>query len=244
MSARFALIVLLWLAGTLPGLAQNCSVSHELVSNFSPLQHVHEDVSKNRKLNVVVLSAAPSQVGAAAGLKSYPSFLEAALRERLKNTEVSVFAFSVPRKPIDDIVAALPGLLKERKPDLVVWQTGTVEAIRQMDPDVYGEKLMNGVEMILAAKADVILINQQYSPRTDYMFDGAPYTDNMRWVAQNKDISLFNRYEIMKYWAETGIFDLSGMRNDGLYEKLHRCLGGLLSDFIVRAASLPGSLEQ
>jgi hypothetical protein len=48
----------------------------------------------------------------------------------------------------------------------------------------------------------------------------------------------------MKYWAETGIFDLSAMRNDGVYEKLHRCLGGLLSDFIVRAGSLPGSLEQ
>ncbi len=244
MSIRCAAVALWLLAGLLPGAAENCSVSHELVATFAPLPHVHDDVVKNKKLNILVVSAAPTQVGAAAGLKSYPSFMETALKERLKNTEVSVFAFSVPRKPIDDVVAALPPLLKERKPDLVIWQTGTVEAIRAMDPDVYGEKLMAGVELIQAAKSDVILMNQQYSPRTDFMFDGAPYTDNMRYVAQARDIALFNRYEIMKYWAETGVFDLSGMRNDGLYEKLHKCLGGLLSDFIVRAGSLPGSLEQ
>ena len=96
---------------------------------------------------------------------------------------------------------------------------------------------------IKSAKADIILMNQQYSPRTDFMFDGAAYTDNIRWVSQVRDVSLFNRYEIMKYWAETGVFDLSAMRNDGVYEKLHRCLGGLLSDFIIRAGALPVSRE-
>jgi len=170
-------------AGIAPGFAQNCPVSHELVATFAPLPRVHADVTKNRKLNILVVSAAPTQTGAAAGLKSYPYFLELALKARLKKTDVTVFAHSIPRKPIDDMVAALPQLLTEQKPDLVIWQTGTVEAIRAMDPDVYGDKLLAGVELILAAKSDVILMNQQYSPRTDYMFDGAPYTDNMRYVA-------------------------------------------------------------
>jgi hypothetical protein len=232
------------LIGIAPALAQNCPVSHELVATFAPLPHVHADVTKDKKLNILVVSAAPTQTGAAAGLKSYPYFLEMALKARFPKTDITVFAHSIPRKPVDDMVVALPQLLKERKPDLVIWQTGTVEAIRAMDPDVYGEKLLAGVDLILAAKADVILINQQYSPRTDFVFDGAPYTDNMRYVAQSKNIALFNRYAIMKYWAETGIFDLSAMRDSGLYEKVHRCLGGLLSDFIVRAASLSGSLEQ
>jgi hypothetical protein len=227
-----------------PALAQNCSVNHELVATFAPLPRVHADVTKNKKLNILVVSAAPTQTGAAAGLKSYPYFLEMALKARFPKTDVTVLAHSIPRKPVDDMVEALPQLLKERKPDLVIWQTGTVEAIRAMDPDVYGEKLLAGVDIILAAKADAILINQQYSPRTDFIFDGAPYTDNMRYVAQSKNIALFNRYAIMKYWAETGIFDLSAMRDSGLYEKIHRCLGGLLSDFIVRAASLSGSMEQ
>jgi hypothetical protein len=223
--------------------AQNCPVSHQLVETFTNLRNVHEAVVKDKKLQVLVLSSAPSQTGSASGLKSYPSFLETALKERLKNAEVYVFAYAVPRKPVDDVAKVLPKLLKEQKPDLVIWQTGTVEAMHGMDPDVYGEKLDAAVGEIKSAKADVILMNQQYSPRTDFMFDGVPYTDNIRWVSQVRDVSLFNRYDIMKYWAETGVFDLSVMKNNGVYEKLHRCLGGLLSDFIVRAASLPANLE-
>jgi hypothetical protein len=243
MTKRFAAVLMWSLIGVSIGAAQNCPISHELVETFTSLRNVHESVTKDKKLQVLVLSSAPSQTGSASGLKSYPSFLETALKERLKNTEVNVFAYSVPRKPINDVAKVLPNLLKEKKPDLVIWQTGTVEAMRGMDPDVYGEKLDAAVGEIRSAKADVILMNQQYSPRTDFMFDGVPYTDNIRWVSQVRDVSLFNRYEIMKYWAETGFFDLSVMRNDGVYEKLHRCLGGLLSDFIIRAASLPGSLE-
>jgi len=236
--------MLLWLgAGLAPALAQNCPVEPDLVETFTSFVNVHRAVTKDRKLDILVVSAAPSQTGAASGLKSYPSFLETALQERLKGVAVSVYAFALPRKPVEQVAAALPELLKERKPNLVIWQTGTVEAIRGIDPDVYGDQLLAGVGEIKAAKADVILINQQYSPRTDMLFDGTPYTNNMRWVSQVRDAALFNRYAIMRFWAENGVFDLSGMKSDGTYEKLHRCLGVLLSDFIIRGGSLPGRLE-
>ncbi|HWK01598.1 MAG TPA: hypothetical protein VNR41_12905 [Xanthobacteraceae bacterium] len=236
-----AAAIALLLAGIAPGHAQNCTVNPELVEAPSFLPRVNAAVTKEGKLAILVISAAPSQVGQASGLKSYPSFLETTLKEKLKETNVSVFAFAVPREPIGKVLKALPGALQEHKPDLVIWQTGTIEAIRAMDPDVFGDKLLEGVSLIKADKIDVILMNQQYSPRTDFMFDGTPYTDNMRWVAQSKDISLFNRYEIMKYWADNGVFDLNAMKSDGTYEKLHRCLGGLLADFVLRGASLPGS---
>ena len=236
-----AAAIALLLAGITPGHAQNCNVNPELVETLSSLTRVNAAVTKEGKLAILIVSAAPSQVGQASGLKSYPSFLETALKEKLKETTVSVFAVAVPREPIGKMLKALPDAIQEHKPDLVIWQTGTIEAIRSMDPDIFGDKLMEGVSLIKADKIDIILMNQQYSPRTDFMFDGSPYTDNMRWVAQSKDISLFNRYEIMKYWADHGVFDLNALRSDGTYEKLHKCLGGLLADFVLRGASLPGS---
>jgi hypothetical protein len=90
----------------------------------------------------------------------------------------------------------------------------------------------------------VVLVNQQYSPRTDFMFDGAPYTENMRWVSQTRDIPLFNRYEVMKHWGETGAFDLTALKNDGTYEKVHGCIGRLIADLVMRAASLSGTVER
>jgi hypothetical protein len=42
----------------------------------------------------------------------------------------------------------------------------------------------------------------------------------------------------MRYWNDSGAFDLTSLKNDGLYEKIHQCIGGLLADFVVRATSL------
>jgi len=221
-----------------------CDAPPALIESYARLPRVSLSVKRDKKLEILVVSAAPSQTGAASGLKNYPAFLEQDLKRRLKEIEVSVVAHAEPRKSIKEVSASFPKLLEEWKPNLVIWQTGTVEAMRGMDPDTYGELLKAGVETLLKANADVILVNQQYSPRTDFMFDGGPYTDNMRWVSQTKDIPLFNRYEIMKHWSETGVFDLTALRNDGTYEKLHRCLGGLLSDLVIRAASLPGNVER
>jgi hypothetical protein len=224
--------------------ADECDVPNSLVETFARLPRVGFSVKRDRKLEIVVLSAAPKLSGEASSLKSYPYYLESELRERLKGTDVHVFAQSEPRKTILEIARDLSRLLSERQPVLVIWQTGTVEAMRGIDPDGYGRALDSGVAALQKGGADVVLINQQYSPRTDFMFDGGPYTENMRWVSQTRDIPLFNRYEVMKYWGETGAFDLTALKNDGTYEKIHRCIGRLIADLVMRAASLSVTVER
>ena len=238
-----AALTLLLAAG--PGAAADiCDVPDNLVQTFARLPHVSSSVKRDHRLEVVVLSAAPTQAGEASTLKSYPFHLQNALRERLKGTDVHVFGQVEPRKTITDVAKALPRILSERKPVLVVWQSGTVEAMRGFDPEGYGRALNAGVAALQKAGADVILVNQQFSPRTDFMFDGGPYTENMRWVSQTRDIPLFNRYEVMKYWGEAGVFDLTALKNDGTYDKVHGCIGRLIADLVIRAASLSGTVER
>ena len=43
--------------------------------------------------------------------------------------------------------------------------------------------------------ADVILMNMQYSPRTETMISLSTYADNMRVVARDRDVPLFDRLE-------------------------------------------------
>ena len=239
-----AALTFVLLAAVPSAAADVCHVPDNLVQTFARLPRVGFSVKRDHKLEVVVLSAAPTQTGEASGLKSYPYYLERELRERLKGTDVHVFAQAEPRKTIIEVAKSLPRILSEREPVLVIWQTGTVEAMRGIDPDGYGRALDSGVAALQKAGADVILVNQQFSPRTDFMFDGGPYTENMRWVSQTRDIPLFNRYDVMKYWGETGAFDLTALKNDGTYEKVHRCIGRLIADLVMRAASLSGTVER
>jgi|ERR1700719_4286885 hypothetical protein len=242
LSATLTLVLLL-AAGSARA-ADSCDVPDNLVETFARLPRVGLSVKRDHKLEILVLSAAPKLSGEANSLKSYPYYLESELRERLKGTDVHVFAQSEPRKTILEVTKDLSRLLSERQPILVIWQTGTVEAMRGIDPDGYGRALDSGVAALQSGGADVVLVNQQFSPRTDFMFDGGPYTENMRWVSQTRDIPLFNRYEVMKYWGETGAFDLTALKNDGTYEKVHTCIGRLIADLVMRAASLSGTVER
>jgi hypothetical protein len=242
LSATLTLVLLAAAPGR--AAADGCDVPDNLVETFARLPRVGLSVKHDHKLEIMVLSAAPKFSGEASSLKSYPYYLENELREQLKGTDVHVFAQSEPRKTILEMIKDLPHIISERHPVLVIWQTGTVEAMRGIDPDGYGRALDSGVAALQSGDADVVLVNQQFSPRTDFMFDGGPYTENMRWVSQTRDIPLFNRYEVMKYWGETGAFDLTALKNDGTYEKVHRCIGRLIADLIMRAASLSGTVER
>ena len=117
-------------------------------------------------------------------------------------------------------------LLIDEKPDLVIWQTGTFDAMRRVDPDDFRIALDDGVETLQSAGADVILMNMQYSPRTDIMIALGPYADTMRVVAQQHEVPLFDRLAIMRHWSDTGHFDLYAAGKDNVIaQRVHDCIG-------------------
>jgi hypothetical protein len=82
-------------------------------------------------------------------------------------------------------------------------------------------------------------MNMQYSPRTESMIALAPYADDMRAAAQQREVPLFDRFAIMRYWADEGAFDFYGAERDtGLAQKVHDCLGRALGTFVIAAAHI------
>jgi len=82
-------------------------------------------------------------------------------------------------------------------------------------------------------------VNLQYSPRTEAMISASPYLDNMRAVAEQHDIPLFDRFAIMRDWSDAGVFDLSSAsRGLELAKRVHDCLGRAMAQFVIDAAHL------
>ena len=73
-------------------------------------------------------------------------------------------------------------------------------------PTISATAVDEGVAALQKAGADVVLMNLQYSPRTETMISAPPYLDNMRVVAQQHDVPLFDRFAIMHHWNEQGRF--------------------------------------
>jgi hypothetical protein len=117
--------------------------------------------------------------------------------------------------------------------------------MRNVHADDFRIALETGLEALQKAGADAVLMNLQYSPRTETMISVTPYNDTMRLVAQQQDVPLFDRFAVMHHWNETGEFDLFGTTRDAtLAKRVHDCIGRALALLIVEATKLgPNDLK-
>jgi hypothetical protein len=215
-----------------------CDVPASLLESQSSLPKVAAAAKAGQPISILVIGSRSSSIGTDPG-SAYPARLQAALKDKLPQVSVNLSVEIQPGKTAEDVTGNLVKLMEGKKPTLVIWQTGTVDAMRSIDPDDFRSAVDEGVVALQNAGADVVLMNPQYSPRTETMISVPPYLDNMRAVAQQHDVPLFDRFAIMQQWNEQGDFDLfSAHHGPELAKRVHDCLGRALSTFVIGAAHL------
>jgi hypothetical protein len=216
--------------------SQSCDVPAYLLTTESSLPKVTDAVKGGRPLEILVVGSRSSTINASEA-SAYPARLQAALREKLPSVPVNVSLELQVKKTAEEVASGLVKLVEVKKPTLVVWQTGTVDAMRSIDPDEFRAAIEAGVAAVQNAGSDVVLMNLQYSPRTETMISVPPYLDNMRMVAQKHDVPLFDRFAIMHQWNDAGDFDLfTAFHGVELAKRVHDCLGRALATLVIDAA--------
>jgi hypothetical protein len=113
--------------------------------------------------------------------------------------------------------------------------------MQAVSPGQFSDTLEDGIALAAQAGADTVLVNSQYSPRTESMIALGTYSETMRWVALQREIPLFNRFAIMRQWADLGTFELSGAANKlDTAVRVHDCIGRLLADLVIEGAKRGG----
>jgi lysophospholipase L1-like esterase len=216
-----------------------CYVAGSLVHTDFALPRAAAAID-HKHVSIVVLGSASSTLpGAEGAAKAYPARLQESLTRRLGDVAVKVVAHTKARDTAAEMVKSLRQILSDEKPDLVIWQTGTVDAMLGVDPDDFQSALTTGLDAVHAANADAVFVNMQYSPRTDSMISLGAYLDAMRFVAVQREIPLFDRLGVMKDWNEMGVFDLStATKKIDVAEKVHDCIGRMLARLVVDGATL------
>ncbi|MDR3467707.1 MAG: SGNH/GDSL hydrolase family protein [Xanthobacteraceae bacterium] len=218
--------------------ADACEVPSYLLTTEARLARVAEAIRTRRRLDILVVGSASSLLAGPDGATtSYPARLEAALRERLSGVTVNVAVVLQAKKTAEEVVPVLEKQAKDRQPTLVVWQTGTYDALKSVDPEDFRAAVESGLAALAAAGTDAVLMNLQYSPRMETMITVAPYLDNLRVGAEEHGVPLFDRFGMMRYWNESGRFDLFNTSHGlALAKQVHDCLGQTLAAFLVDAA--------
>jgi hypothetical protein len=233
------------LCAAAPALADTpaeCRIAESQIENSFPLPAVSKALN-NKNLSVLVVGAGSSQLPGPDGIsRAYPARLQAALTERFPGVTVKVTTDVKPGRTALDMLKILKPEIVATKPTLVVWQTGTVDALRLVEPEDFNSAVSKGVTFTKAAGADIVLMNMQYSPRSESMISLGNYLEALRWVALQYEIPLFDRFHVMKLWGELGTFDLyADTKKMDTADRVHDCIGRLLAEMIYNAASPEGA---
>jgi hypothetical protein len=235
------LAALLWPLLSVPAMAdpQACVIPEDLALTDPSLPAVHAVLAAHQPLTILAIGGTSTAGLAAQGAAyTYPARLEALLRAQLPGVAITVINRGMPGNATRARVDALGAELTEVKPTLVIWAPGSSEAGQSEDIGPFVDTLNEGVELIRAAHADLMLIDLQYTPSIARIIDLSRYNGAIAGVAQAEQIPLLHRTDLMRRWSDSGEIDLE-MTGRKLWtasiRHLFDCLATALATAIVTA---------
>jgi lysophospholipase L1-like esterase len=217
---------------------RNCDVSEKFYAFEPALPNTIRALAGGREVVIVAIGGASTRGGAVGDpALAWPARMAAALARRLPGARVKVVNLGVARQTSVEMVTRFEREVPALKPALVIWETGTMEAVRSADPDEFRQTVQAGLDRLRAAGPEVVLMDMQFSRLTHAVIHIDRYVDVLREVADANDVPLFPRHSIMRHWAESGILDLRTADREKrrqLAVRLHECIGRELADFVAR----------
>lgn len=245
-----------------------CSTPDDAAGVPTPLPHVAETLRPGATLNILAIgsanlfrpeaSLAPTSLlgqslqGAtkttlpsaqvitdAPSGTAFPQQMAAALEKAVPGVTVKVTVRGGRGLSATDQLQLLSQMLEHEKFQLILWQTGTVEAVRNLPPSEFAQTLSDGVEKTIQAGADVVLVDPQFSRFLQTNSNIDPYEQAFQFVGSMPNVLLFHRFDLMRSWVNDGQIDLERTPKSNrltAVEQLHACLGMQLARLILGGA--------
>ena len=231
-------IGLLCLPGTAPAQEHGCAVPASFYDTEPTLPQTTAAIASGQTVLIVTIGGA-STLGQAAGSPAlaWPARLAVALTSRFPAAHVTVDNRAVARQTTQEMAARLDRDVIALKPMLVIWETGTTDAVRGTELDELRQTIQDGIDRLRASGAEVMFMDMQFSRHTHAVINFDRYESVLREVTDANDVPLFRRHDIMHHWAESGLFDLMTTNHAKLHllaSRLYTCIGRAVADFITR----------
>lgn len=218
-----------------------CKLRPELVRLSRPLPQVARRLTSGEALKIVALGSSSTWgEGATSRAATYPARLEAELRALYPAVPITVVNKGINGNETKDEMVRFERDVLAEKPDLLIWQIGTNTLLARHDMWPVFLDLRDGVARVRALKADVVLINPQYSPRVLERPNHPAMNDLVEVAGTELNVGVFDRFAVMKSWAEDEhmAFD-AFITADGLHmnDWAYGCIAHGLATAIVQATT-------
>jgi acyl-CoA thioesterase I len=176
-------------------LTKACQPGAPAAAEHSPLPHVAAVLAKRKTLRILAMGAAPGLVGARGG---YTELIESILESALKGVDVVMINRGVSGELAANAATRMKNEVALDKPDLVLWQVGTNDALAYVDADEFAFIVKDQIAWLKAHKVDVVLVGLQFAK--EMLRDGhyKKIRDTLRRVAAAENVIVIRFYEAMQ----------------------------------------------
>ena len=219
-----------------PRLSPECRTTRLAGELFrTPLRRLRKAMRTKPHLNVLAIgSSSTVGVGASSPTATYVARLEPSLEGALKGLDFDVVGRGKSGEVAQEAADRMKKEVEETKPDLVVWQVGTNDAIRHISVDSFKSCLRTTLTWLADNKIDVVLVDPQYGEALAKDTYYETVVNAIAEVAREKNVLLVDRFEAMRE-AQRERGDPFYLASDHLHmnDRGHRCMAEQLARSIV-----------
>lgn len=224
------------------GAPDRCAAAAEFSVPDRKLEHLAAAVRGVGAIEVLAVGSGTTVGQDGGGGNAFPYLMIKALRAELPGREIHLTLRGARGATAAEMLKLIETELAEQDFALVLWQTGTVEAVRGIAPDELRKVLQDGIARVRARNADLVLIDAQYNRAMAAKVDELPYLQVMRAAAKLPGVVLFRRFDLLQSWAAEGRNDLAHIRKtdrEKAIDALHICVAEVLTSFVSNGAGIP-----
>lgn len=203
----------------------------------APLPGIKAKLQAGKTIIVVALgSSSTTGFGTFRSGAAFPDVMKQELLRLRPYARIELINSGRIMEDIPSNVARLDNDVLRYKPDLVVWQLGSNDAVWRGIADNAKEMISDAVKRLKATNADVVLVDLQYAPLVLLTTRHIRMEKIIAEVALEQNVGQFPRFLLMKRAIEGGVTGLVWW--DGLHNSAqgHKCIGIALAQMIDAAA--------
>ena len=219
-----------------------CPAAASLTTPARQLDRLAAAIGAGGPVNILAVGSATTSGQDSSGDNAFPRRTIGLLREALPRVPFELTVRGGIGMPAADMLPLMEAALQQRHVELVLWQTGTVEAVHGIPSAELRAALQAGAALVRKAGADLVLIGPQFSRVLSSKADLAPYEQALRDTADLPGVVLFDRLDLTRDWVQNGRIDLERAAKGGrqaVLETLHSCVGATLARFLLTGAGQP-----
>lgn len=188
-------------AGAAP-LDPACALPDPLVALDGRLDHFVARARSGAEVTIMAIGSSSTEgVGASAPDRTYPARLAAELAARLPAARIRVINRGIGGEVAATTARRLEADALALKPDLVVWQVGTNDAVRGVGAEATAAIVHDGVAFLARRGVDVVLMDPQLYPRIAADAGYAAVVARIDALAAAEKVPVMRRFDAMRHWA-------------------------------------------